>query len=156
VLDQRLARLNVQAHEWGEALRISAPPAGAPAHDARAAVQEWTLPHAAMRPWAPAHLRAVRDGTGAVRASWIRCARSGGETWEGEPPLADGAESYRLEVFDDGALVRAAETPAPAWTYPAVEQVADFGALPASITLSVAQIGSSGRPGLKTRLTITL
>lgn len=156
VLDQRLARLSVSAHEWREPLRIVAPPAGAPAHDARAASLEIALSRAALRPWAPAHLRAVRAVGGDVAAAWVRCARAGGDSWEDEPPLGAPAESYRLEVFNGAALVRAVETPAPAWTYPAADQVADFGGLPASITLSVAQMDGFGRSGLNTRLTITL
>ncbi len=128
MLDQRLTRLNVHPHEWREALAILAPRWGGLAHDPRAAMQTVTLPNAALRSWAPAHLRARRDAAGDVQVSWIRCARSGGETWEGEPPLGAEAESYRVEVLDGAALVRAAQTPTPAWTYAAGDQVADFGA----------------------------
>lgn len=157
VLDQRLARLNVHAHEWGEALRVIAPPFGAPANDARASVQEPSFKQAAERPWAPAHLRARRMADDDVAISWVRCARLGGDSWgAGEPPLGAPSESYRLEVRDGGGVVRAVDIAAPNWTYPVADQVTDFGGLPGALTLSVAQMDAAGRPGLNTELTITL
>jgi hypothetical protein len=101
-------------------------------------------------------LRARRDPGGDVEISWVRCARSG-DTWgAGEPPLGAAVESYRLEIFDGAALKRAVHTSAPAYSYAAADQVADFGAPPASLRLRVAQIGANGSPGLNKELTITL
>lgn len=157
VLDQRLARFEVRSHEWGEPLALLAPPAGAGPGDARTATGAALLQRAAARPWAPAHLRARRLEGGDVAISWVRCARIGGDSWgAGEPPLGSEGERYRIEVQDGGEIIRSAESGSPGWTYPAAQQAADFGALPAALTLSVAQIDASGRPGLNTRLTITL
>jgi hypothetical protein len=74
-LDERLARMNVGAHEWHEALAFTAPPAGALASDVRAEKGMAPLARAAARPWAPAHLRAGRQPGGDVTISWVRCAR---------------------------------------------------------------------------------
>jgi len=157
VLDQRLARFEMRSHEWGEPLAVLAPPAGAFAGDGRQAVQTLSLPRAAGRPWAPAHLSARRLAGGDVAVSWVRCARIGGDSWgAGEPPLGPEGELYRIEVQDGAGTVRAVEAGASSWIYDAAAQTADFGGLPGALTLSVAQIDANGRPGLNTRLTITL
>lgn len=156
-IDQRLARANIAVHEWGEALTFIAPPAGAAHSSNRAARTERTLPHAAIRPWAPAHLRALRDGAGDVAISWVRCARTGGDSWgPGEPPSGFPAESYVIEILDGGVSVRTETTAIPSFTYSSAAQTADFGSLPGSLHIRVAQVGESGATGLNTELTITL
>jgi len=156
-LDAKLTRLDIGAHEWAEPLDIIAPPAGAGVDDVRAARATFTLPHAALRPWAPAHLRAKRDASGDVAISWVRCARIGGEAWgAGEPPLGAAAESYRLDILDGGDVVRTVLVGDPAFTYDAASQTVDFGVLPGSLHFRVAQIGDSGATGLNSELTITL
>ncbi|MEZ5961998.1 MAG: glycoside hydrolase/phage tail family protein [Hyphomonadaceae bacterium] len=156
-LDQRLVRTNIAAHEWGEALSFVAPPAGAPSSSNRAAAAALTLPHAAIRPWAPAHLRAARDEAGDVAVTWVRCARVGGDTWgAGEPPLGAPSENYVVEILDGGTPIRTETTSVPSFLYSAAAQTADFGALPGSLHIRVAQVGESGATGLNSELTITL
>lgn len=158
VLDHKLGRLNIGAHEWGEALDVTVPPAGGSATHNRAARFAVSLPHAAARPWAPAHLRAKREASGDVTISWVRCARRGGDSWSaGEPPLGETAESYSLDILDGlGEVVRTAETPNSTFIYTATQQSADFGAPPASLRLRVAQMAASGARGLNKELTIPL
>ncbi len=156
-LDQRLARVDIQAHEWAEQLGFTAPPAGAGPSDPRATTLERALPHAALRPWAPAHLRARRVASGDIVVSWVRCARIGGDSWgPGEPLLGATAESYLVEVLSGEEIVRSAPSLAPEWLYSIAEQTVDFGAPPASLHIRVAQIDGGGAVGLKTGLTITL
>lgn len=157
LLDAKLARFSVGAHEWNEALRVVAPPAGAPSSSNRAARFDVTLPHAALRPWAPAHLRAERDASGDVTISWKRCARFGGDAWgPGEPPLGAAAESYRVDILDGGDVRRTFNAAIPSCVYSVADQTADFGAPPALLHIRVAQIGDNGAPGLNKELTITL
>ncbi|ANP44895.1 hypothetical protein ATE48_02635 [Candidatus Viadribacter manganicus] len=87
--DQRLARMNIGAHEWQEALHVVVPPSGAQASSVRAEAVDIALPHVSARPWAPAHVRAVRGVRAMWPVSWVRCARLGGDSsWAaGEPPL---------------------------------------------------------------------
>jgi len=156
-LDDRLARVEIASHEWHEALAFSAPPFGGAASDQRAALFEATLPHAALRPWAPAHLRARRGAGGDVAISWVRCARVGGDSWgPGEPPLGFAAENYRLEILDGADVVRSVTVGAPAYSYEVTDQTADFGGLPSSLHFRVAQIDDAGATGLNSALTITL
>lgn len=107
VLNDQLTRMEIGAHEWNEHLHVIAPPYGLLATDARAAVETVTLPHAAARPWAPTHVRAVRSGSGDVTVSWVRCARSGGDAWgPGDVPLGENAEAYQRDILDGAVLKR--------------------------------------------------
>lgn len=157
VLDQKLVRVSMGAHEWNEPLPFVAPPAGGLVTDARAASASITLSHAAVRPWAPAHLRARRDAVGDIHVAWVRCARIGGDSWgPGEPPLGEPSESYRLDILDGADVVRSVETLTPGYLYTAAAQSADFGAPPASLRIRVAQKRASGEQGLNKELTIPL
>lgn len=155
-LDAHLARTDIAAHEWHETLAFTAPPANALDTDPRAAHAEITLPHANTRPWAPAHLRAKRVSGGAVEIAWVRCARAGDSWGPGDPPLGTPAESYVLEILDGSTLKRSATVTTPSYRYESAAQTADFGVLPSSLRLRVAQLGESGAPGLNKELTITL
>ena len=156
-LDHRLVRANVGGHEWGEDITFIAPPAGALATSERAEAAVVVLPRAGMRPWAPAHLRAFRDGSGDVLVSWVRCARFGGDSWgAGEPPLGFASERYVLEVLDGDDPIRTETVDLPNFAYSAAAQTADFGFLPGSLRIRVAQVGENGATGLNIELTITL
>jgi hypothetical protein len=158
ILDARLARMDVAAHEWNEPVLFVAPPVGSAATDARASVQSIDLPHAALRPWAPAHVRAVREASGDVAISWVRCARIGGDSWgPGEPPLGAPNEAYQIDILNGGgATLRSSTISTAGYTYTAAGQIADFGAPPTSLRLRVAQLDASGSPGLNNEVTISL
>ena len=62
---------------------------------------------------------------------------------EDELPALDFApEAYRVTVFDGATAVRTLATATPAAAYTAAEQIADFGASPASFTFTVAQVSA--------------
>jgi hypothetical protein len=101
-----------------------------------------TVGPAALLPWSPAHLRARRVAEG-IRISWIRRARLGGDSWDAlEVPLNESVEAYRVEVLDNGATVRTIETTAPEALYTSVDELADFGAPQASLSVRVAQLSA--------------
>ena len=148
---------NQSDREWAEDLVFIAPPAGALPTSNRAETSNLVLPHAGVRPWAPTRLRAVRDGSGDVSITWVRCARFGGDSWgAGEPPVGFPVERYVLDVLDGGDPIRTETTDVPSFTYSAAAQTADFGSLPGSLHIRVAQVGESGATGLNIELTITL
>jgi len=156
-LNDQLTRMEIGAHEWNEQLQVIAPPSGLLPTDARATVQSVTLPHAAARPWAPVHVRALRGASGDVAISWIRCARIGGDSWgPGDVPLGENGEAYQLDILSGTTVKRSVTVTSPAYTYSSTSQFADFGAPPASLHVRVAQLDSGGAPGLNTELTITL
>ncbi|MBI3437828.1 MAG: glycoside hydrolase/phage tail family protein [Proteobacteria bacterium] len=157
VLNDQLTRLDIGAHEWREAVQVIAPPFGLLPTDARAASASVTPPHAAARPWAPAHVRGVRGASGDVAVSWIRCARTGGDSWgPGDVPLGENAEAYQLDILSGSVVKRSVTVTSPAYAYSVANQIADFGGMPASLHVRVAQLDSGGAPGLNTELTITL
>jgi len=92
-----------------------------------------------LRPLAPAHARKRLVG-GDLSVSWIRRARVGGDVWEGEVPLGEGAERYRVRVLDGTAVLREAEVEAPIFIYTAAMRTAD--APSAAARLEVAQGGA--------------
>jgi len=92
-------------------------------------------------PLPPVHLRARRGENGDVAISFVRCSRADGDGWGvAEAPLDFTPEQYRLSVFEGAAEKRSVLLSAPAWTYGAGEQAADFGVLPDAFGVTVAQI----------------
>ncbi|MFY9212535.1 MAG: glycoside hydrolase/phage tail family protein [Aestuariivita sp.] len=104
-----------------------------------------------LKPYAPVHLRARIDGTGAVDLSWTRRTRIDGDSWEGsEVPLGEEREAYLVRVFAQATLLREVEVTASSWRYDAAMRVAD-GA-PGSVRFEVAQISARFGPGGFARL----
>ena len=93
-----------------------------------------------LRPLSPVHLSARRAAGGDVHIAFVRRSRVGGDGWAAEVPLGEESERYRVEILDAAAVKRTIETAAPAATYAAAEQIADFGAPPATLRVRVAQL----------------
>jgi hypothetical protein len=97
----------------------------------------------ALKPFAPVHVRARRE-PGGVRLSWIRRTRREGDAWEPlEVPLAEASESYELDVLLGGTPVRTLSSARPEVLYPAAQELADFGAPQAALTVRIAQLSAS-------------
>jgi hypothetical protein len=146
-IDARLARLAVGADRAAAGSRIFAAAAGfAPS----SAVRGWPLAgmNAWARPFAPAHLRARRRPDGAIRFTWIRRSRLGGDSWAVvDAPLGEERERYRLDILDGASPVRTVETERPSWDYAETAQIADFGGRPSWLRWRVAQISATAGPG---------
>lgn len=106
-----------------------------------------------LRPLSPVHLRVERDvQSGDLVVSWIRRTRIDGDLWEvPDVPLGEEREEYEIRIFDGDILRRTLRSNASQTTYEAVMQQADFGVLPLSLALSVAQISASEGPGTARR-----
>ena len=138
-LDHDLTRVDVRPAERGLPLFWRAAPANA-FGSLSTAEQVFTWRDVASRPWSPVHLRGRKLAGGGVRLRWIRRSRLGGDSWEGEPPLAEESERYRVEVHAAGAMVRAWDLAEPAVTYEPGEIAADFpGLRSASVLVEVRQ-----------------
>jgi hypothetical protein len=99
-----------------------------------------------LTPLSPAHLRAAKKPNGDIALTWIRRTRTGGDSWTGEDaPLGEAYERYRIEVrrAADGALLRTVETTAPAFTYTAAMQAADFPAGTPALKVRAAQMSDT-------------
>ena len=106
-----------------------------------------------LRPYAPAHVRAVRDGAGGHSVRWIRRSRVDGDNWDlTDVPLGEVSERYFVRVLE-GGVVRREETLSTAnFEYDAAKQSADGIGVP--FTVDVAQISDRYGPGATARIVI--
>ena len=106
-----------------------------------------------LRPYAPAHLRAVQSGTGNTEVSWVRRTRIDGDSWQSvEVPLGESFELYLVRVVKDGAILRETTTGSPSWTYMSAQKTSD--GLTGAYEIHVAQMSESFGAGLFKRIEI--
>jgi len=97
---------------------------------------------AGLRPLSPVHVRGARSG-GDLSISWIRRTRLGGDSWlAAEVPLAEDSERYEVDILSGATVVRTLAATTPSVIYTAADQIADFGALPASVSVRVYQLSA--------------
>ena len=112
-------------------------------------------PHAtALRPLAPVHLKAKRDGSG-VTFTWIRRTRLDGDSWEGEVSLGEASEAYVVDILSGGGIVRTLSATAPSALYAAADELADFGAAQAALSIRVSQLSATVGRGFAAEATLT-
>ncbi len=100
-----------------------------------------------LRPYAPAHLHAVRGQNGDLSLSWIRRTRIDGDSWDlAEVPLGEDSESYLIRVRQGGGVLREVNVPVAGWTYDDEDQVQD-GVVVGDL-IEVAQVSARYGPGL--------
>lgn len=106
-------------------------------------------------PYGPVHGAGLRQSNGAVVITWVRRTRVGGDPWpdSGDVPLGETAELYRLEILDQGAVVRTVEIGAPTYTYSLANQTADFGAAQNTLSIRVAQLAPGFGTGVAYEVT---
>lgn len=106
--------------------------------------QSFTYRAKALLPYAPVHVHANRDGSGNMTLRWVRRTRYAGH-WRdgGDVPLGEKSEAYVVEILDAGDVVRVLEVTQPEATYSSAQQIADFGAAQASLSVRVMQLSES-------------
>ncbi|MBU3992584.1 MAG: phage tail protein [Alphaproteobacteria bacterium] len=112
---------------------------------------------ASLKPWAPCHLAGASDsGSGDWALSWVRRTRVGGAWTSGTAiPLSEASEAYEVDIMDGATVVRTITgLTAPACTYDAAAQTADFGAPQASLTFRVYQISDAVGRGFAAQSTV--
>ncbi len=96
----------------------------------------------AETPLSPVHARAVRLMSGDLQISWIRRSRIEADAWaDGEVPLDEAEERYRLEILNGSAVVRTVEVGEAEFAYAAAEELADFGMPQTVLGLRLRQLG---------------
>ncbi len=106
-----------------------------------------------LRPYAPAHLSVSANTAGDLRATWVRCARIGGDSWQGiDPPLSEAFERYQVQILQNGVPLRATTVDETEFNYAAAEQIAD--GVTAPFILAVRQISAEFGPGHASEITI--
>ena len=97
----------------------------------------------ALRPLAPTHLKARRGASGTT-FSWIRRTRRGGDSWQAlEVPLGEEREAYELDILAGATVARTLSAATPSAFYSHADEIADFGAAQATLTVRVAQLSAS-------------
>jgi hypothetical protein len=158
LLDRAVVPLALTEAESGLALTLRCGAAGA-VYDPETFADVPLIPsRRGLRCLAPVHLQGARDqDSGGVEFRWIRQTRIGGDGWEQvEVPLGEAAEAYRLEVRNGATVVRTIDVGAPNASYSAADQIADFGDLPDTITVAVAQISATEGAGTAESRTLQL
>lgn len=153
LLDAAVRRLAIDRGQVGRAMTIRVGPAARNVGDPSMVERTLTPGGAGLLPLSPVHLSARRDpATGDVALAWIRRTRVGGDDFEGvEVPLAEAFEAYEVTIRQGAAVKRLLPAAAPTVVYAAADQIADFGALPASIDVAVRQLSETMGPGAETR-----
>ncbi|MEP2707821.1 MAG: phage protease [Roseibium sp.] len=148
LIDTALTQADVPLSDRGITRNWTYGPAPLPSTDTTFKERSNTLQAVALKPFSPVHLRGKRDAAGNLSISWIRRTRRDGTWADGtDVPLTEDSELYELEVLNGSTVVRtAAALTAPAYTYSAADQTADFGSTQASIIVRVTQVsGTVGR-----------
>jgi hypothetical protein len=97
-----------------------------------------------LRPLSPVHATGARDGDGALSIGWVRRTRIGGEWTDGaDVPLGEESERYDIDILSGGSVVRTITATAPTASYDATQQIADFGACQALVSLRIHQISAA-------------
>ena len=103
-----------------------------------------------LRPYPVVHLRAKKSGAD-LDVSWIRCSRIDGDIWsDGDIPLGEDREAYRLRVLKSGTVRREEIVTVPGWTYASADLNADVGS--GFYSIEVAQISERFGAGLATEI----
>lgn len=113
-----LPAVDVADFERGLPLIWRAAPAGGTAGGSACTERTFTYLGAALRPWAPCHVRAVTQESGDIALSWTRRDRSGADGWDQDAPMSETVERYRVSLVRDGEEVTIAEVDEPVllWT----------------------------------------
>lgn len=107
-----------------------------------------------LRPYAPAHLRAMPLASGALSVTWVRRTRVDGDGWEAlEVPLGEETETYVLRVVKDEMVLREEVLNVSAFAYSAGDQASDGAVAPFSI--EVAQVSATYGTGLFQRTDVS-
>jgi hypothetical protein len=155
LLDPQILTLTSGIGALERTLQLRVVAAGRDSADPSALALDAT-PHAtALRPLAPVHVRAVRDGSG-VRIHWIRRTRADGDSWTGEVPLGEDSEGYEVGIVSGVTVVRTLSTITPSVLYTAADELADFDAAQSSLTVRVTQLSTTVGRGFPAETTLVV
>ncbi len=117
--------------------------------------EDFTFRAVSLKPYAPVHITASRDGSGNLSISWIRRTRISGELRDGaDVPLNEESERYDLDVMNGADVVRTINVTSPSASYSAAEQTVDFGSLQSSLSVKIYQISAVIGRGTAASVTI--
>lgn len=143
VLDGASVSLTADLADLGRTRRYRVGPARDDVGDATMVEFAAPITGEVLVPLSPVRPKGVRSGAGIV-FDWIRRTRIDGDSWDlVEVPLGEEGERYELGVLAGEALLRTEIVNVPEWTYPAAQELADFGAPQQEIGLSLRQLSAT-------------
>ena len=100
-----------------------------------------------LKPYAPCHIKGVRDSSNNLAITWIRRTRKGGLLVDyKDVDLAELSEAYEIDILSGTTVVRTISTTTTSINYSAANQILDFGTVQASVNVKIYQIsGYVGR-----------
>jgi len=154
LLDGRLSRKPVSGSITGLPRLYKAVTFGSTLSGATA--QSFTYNAVALKPYSPASVAAMRDGSANIMLSWKRRTRIGGD-WQDhvDVPLGEESEQYEVDILDGSDVVRTIRgLTSAAASYTAAQQVSDFGGTQASLTVRVYQLSAQVGRGYAAQATV--
>jgi hypothetical protein len=114
-----------------------------------------------LKPYAPWNVQAALTGSPAnISLSWVRRTRIGGELKDGTGlvPLGETSEAYEVDILSapGGAVKRTLTATSPNVVYANADILADFGAVPSSLTVTVFQISAVAGRGFPRTVTLEI
>ena len=74
-----------------------------------------------LRPLSPVHVKMTEEN-GQITLNWIRRTRIGGDSWAGlDVPLGEETKAYRVQLWNEGAVIAEYETIEPTLTLPTLQ-----------------------------------
>jgi hypothetical protein len=143
VLDGAAVTLTADLADLGRIRRYRVGPPRDDVGDATMVEFESAITGEALFPLSPVRPRAMRSGAG-IALSWLRRTRIDGDSWDlAEVPLGEESERYEIGILDGEDLLRTEIVNEPGWTYPAAQELVDFGAPQQEIGLSLRQLSAT-------------
>lgn len=96
-----------------------------------------------LKPYAPCHIKGVRDGNNNLTISWIRRTRRGGELVDfKDVDLSEITEAYEVDILNGGTVIRTLATTVATATYTVAQQIQDFGSAQPSVSVRIHQLSA--------------
>lgn len=114
-----------------------------------------------LKPYAPWNVQAALTGNPVnISLSWVRRTRIGGELKDGTDlvPLGETSETYEIDILSapGGTVKRTLAATSPNVVYANADILADFGAVPSSLTVTVFQISAVAGRGFPRTVTLEI
>ena len=153
-LDEAVVPLTTSLDDLGQTWRYRIGPAGRDHADPAVEEVSATVGPLALAPFAPVRVTARRE-PGGIRLAWTRRTRVDGDAWEPlDVPLGEASEGYEIDIFDGTGLRRRLTATEPTVLYPAADELADFGAPQATLSVGIAQMSAVVGQGIERAATV--
>ena len=152
-LDEAVFPLATELADLGQSWRYRIGPAGRDHADPAMAEITATVGREALRPLSPVHV-SLRRETDGVRIGWVRRTRRNGDGWEAvDVPLAEDSERYEIDILNGGSVVRTLASAQTSVLYATEQEIADFGAPQAALSVRIAQASAVAGRGFEASVT---